>query len=250
MAKLQSEKALLLAAREATDRKDNTLWLHAQRAVELERRYLQQAIAQSRFWFVDVPRTGSTGIRLELGRRYGYPHGNRKVPNSTTYTMGAESCLLTNHVPAYLARQIISPEIWERLFTFAIVRDPYDWALSLYLYTKQYATIGLPDESFMAFLRGFEKFLQLPKTDRHTLPSMFTQSDYIFDWESGEQIVSECLRFEDRAAINELVRARFDVRWDAEERVLPTNKAEVSVSSAERKLIRELFAEDFERFGY
>ncbi|MEE4190658.1 MAG: hypothetical protein V2I66_03720, partial [Halieaceae bacterium] len=250
MSNQQSIDPLLVAARKAGDKGNNALWLHLQRAMELERQYLQLSVAQGRFWFVDVPRTGSTGIRLALGKSHGYPHGNRKVPNSRAFTMGAESSLITNHVPAHLVRQIITPEIWNQLFTFAVVRNPFDWVQSLYLYNKQFATIGLPKDSFSAFLQGFAKFLELPKSQRHTLPSMFTQSDYILDWDSGEQIVSECLRFEDRTAIGEVLRTRCNVEWDSEQVVMATSREELDISDADRKLVRELFSEDFERFGY
>jgi hypothetical protein len=79
---------------------------------------------------------------------------------------------------------------------------------------------------------------------------MFTQSDYILDWDSGEQIVSECLRFEDRTAIGEVLRTRCNVEWDSEQVVMATSREELDISDADRKLVRELFSEDFERFGY
>jgi len=82
------------------------------------------------FWFVDIPRTSSSSIKVELGRRYGLPYGKSNLIDHEYSTRQG----IGDHIPARFMRQYLSDKSWENIFTFTLVRNPWDRQVSMYFY--------------------------------------------------------------------------------------------------------------------
>src|SRR5262245_8701167 len=95
--------------------------------------YGRSQIRRHGFWFVDIPRTSSTSIRVELGRFYGLPYGKSKTFEDQYSTPQ----IFRDHVPAREMREILGTDLWERIFTFALVRNPWDRIVSMYNWRRK-----------------------------------------------------------------------------------------------------------------
>ena len=150
---------------------------------------VRDAIRASGFWFVDVPRTGSTSLRVELGRAFGSAHGKRNTADPDL----AGPQLLTDHVPARQVRALLGPSTWSRLFTFAIVRDPWTRTASMFRWRRREGSIP-PGLTFAGYVEA------LARGDRELFayaPHSASCSTYVTGG-SGERLVSYVGRFDRR----------------------------------------------------
>src|SRR6056297_3194700 len=94
-------------------------------------------ILQHGLWFVDIPRTSSTSIRTELARWYGAPFGKKNVLDSQHVT----EQFVPDHLPAHQFVEILGRPLWDQIFTFSIVRNPWDRTLSMFFYRRKKGNI-------------------------------------------------------------------------------------------------------------
>ena len=149
------------------------------------------AIIQSSVWFVDVPRTSSSSIRTELGRRYGPAYGK----NNLFEQEEAVEQLFLDHVPARVMRSFLGEKAWDSVFTFSVVRNPWDRCYSLFNYLQRSKNIPM-EWSFAQFLHTLEK------ADENTPGFKFHghrygASDFLLDTDNTI-LVDQIVRFEDR----------------------------------------------------
>src|SRR5437763_7685817 len=85
-------------------------------------------IESAGFWFVDIPRTSSTSLKLALGQRFGTEFGKQYARETGVRTQK----VIPDHATAIEMRKLLSPELWSRLFTFSVVRNPWDRCYSLF----------------------------------------------------------------------------------------------------------------------
>ena len=82
-----------------------------------------------KFFFVHVPKTGGTSVSeliRETGKPFGAPLDSLRFP--IWYKKVPE------HDTAQSQREHAGAAEWSRAFTFSIVRDPYDWAVSQFFF--------------------------------------------------------------------------------------------------------------------
>ena len=65
-------------------------------------------IKRNGFWFVDIPRTSSSSIKVELGNAYGAPYGKANLIESQFSTKQT----IPDHVPAVYMRTHLGVESW------------------------------------------------------------------------------------------------------------------------------------------
>jgi len=90
------------------------------------------------FWYVDIPRTSSSSIKVELGRQYGLPYGKSNVLEQEHRTRQG----IEDHIPALHMRNFLGHNLWDRLFTFTFVRNPWDRQVSMYFYRLRKGHFG------------------------------------------------------------------------------------------------------------
>ncbi|TNC80501.1 MAG: hypothetical protein C9356_13920 [Oleiphilus sp.] len=221
--------------------------------IGIEQNKVIHAVKKHPFWYVDIPRTSSSSIQSMLGERFGYPHGKALIPGKGLMP-GLDSYLLPPHTPAFLARDLIGDTLWSTLDTFSIVRNPYTWSVSFWLFTKQHDTekgdhpVGLRFDTFPNFLASFADKLQAPLESRLFYPSSFRQSDYLTD-RQGKLIVKHRFRYEDRDSINGHLK-NMGVQHISDEKLVKTESEAYVLNSDERRMVEEIFAKDFELLGY
>jgi hypothetical protein len=216
--------------------------------IEAERGKLVRKLTHDGFWFVDIPRTSSTSIQYALGRVAGWPHGKSVVPE-LGHIGGVESFLLQSHVPAFIARELIGEDVWQRLNTFSVVRHPLDWAVSLWKYTQKYGDLGFEPDDFAHFLQQFSRKSAAALERRQVFPSNYMQSDYLVAPGLDELLVKTRLRFEDRTAIAEFLTSLCP-EIELDQNFVATDARTYQATSEEQQLVRRIFARDFDLLDY
>ena len=112
-----------------------------------DRDRLRRAVEQCGFWFVDIPRTSSSSVRSELGQAFGPAYSKS---NLLERQFSAPQ-IYGDHIPGMEVLQYLGPGLWEKIFKFSIVRNPWDRIHSLYRYQLKTSNIPL-DWSFDEYI--------------------------------------------------------------------------------------------------
>lgn len=150
-----------------------------------------------KFLFVHIAKTGGTSVRDSL-RRYKWTDPYRipqflcsRISGMTGHKIGAK---FPRHAKVIAAQEMLPREVFEGLFKFAFVRNPWDLQVSSYHHLKR------ERPQLIAQLDGFESFLQW-KLDParppqyHADMSTELQSEYLVDL-NGQLIVDFVGRYE------------------------------------------------------
>ncbi|MDD5035058.1 MAG: sulfotransferase family 2 domain-containing protein [Methylococcaceae bacterium] len=207
------------------------------------------------FLFVHIAKTGGTSIRDSLGR-YKWTDPYRipqflcsKISGWTGHKIGAK---FPRHAKAIAAKEMLPREVYERLFKFAFVRNPWDLQVSSWHHIRRerpQLVAGI--ENFEAFLRW--KLDPARPPQYHADMSTELQSDYVVDlhgnlivdfigrYESLEEDFDEACR---RIGIERppLVHSRKAVDRDKDYRSY--------YSDAAAEMVASRYLPDIERFGY
>jgi hypothetical protein len=200
-------------------------------------------------WFVDVPRTSSTSIRVELGRALGAAYQKHNVLEA-----GYDGKRVFDaHIPACEMRQILGRETWENIFTFAMVRNPWDRTFSMYNFRRKRRPKSVAGVEFSEYIR------RLASPDRCSdgmfdSPAYYRGAvDYVVD-RAGEVIVDYIGRYEAREEAMKVVGERLGLAGFGElflQRASPVDRHYSEFYDDEtRELIAQVYARDIELFGY
>lgn len=171
---------------------------------------------------------------------------------------------LWKHATAAEIRDVIGRDEWSRLYRFSVVREPVARAVSLYTYLcGMRDSLPLRDRARWSITgrsrtlpwlgpaihesTDFASWLRHPNIRRAV--GMRPQAHWLYDGDT--LLVDEVLRFEDLREGWPRIAARIGLPG----LVLPhrnasRSQARPTVTADDRRLIRELAAEDYERFGY
>ena len=206
------------------------------------------------FLFVHIAKTGGTSVRDALQRyRWRDPYYlpqwiASKMSGITAHSLGIK---LPRHCKAITAQEMLPQEVFEGLFKFAFVRNPWDLQVSSYHHIKRERPHLLDkDESFAAFLK--RKLDPDRGWQYHIDTSITPQSHYLIDL-TGKRIVDFVGRYEslqsdfdtccDRIGIP---RQSLPHQRRAEDRSAYRNYYDART----RDLVATHFATDIEAFGY
>jgi hypothetical protein len=209
----------------------------------------RQQIANAGIWFVDIPRTSSTTLKLELGKRFGKEFGKQYLRGSGRRVSHK---VIHDHSTASEVRNILSPELWNRLFTFSIVRNPWDRCYSLFRYRIANNEIprGFP---FIEYLRLLER-----KNTRNVYspfgdqPLFKPMCDFVLD-ENNNQLVNYIGKYEKREEFMSMLKEKIGIELSG------APKAEVLGKPADYReaydaeglaIIQRMWQDDIDRFGY
>ena len=93
--------------------------------------YVRSRLKEMGFWYVDIPRTSSTTLKLAFYKKYG------KVFGKPSPSQGIGMGLIPHHLPAQSLREQLGAGLWDSLYTFSIVRNPFERALSLFQFLQK-----------------------------------------------------------------------------------------------------------------
>ncbi len=210
-------------------------------------RHAVKSIRQTGIWFVDIPRTSSTAVKIELGRHFGPAYGKTNVIE----THLATEQMVPDHLTAAQMRKQVGAKHWNKLSTFTIVRNPWDRVLSLYNYLSKRQ--GIPEDwSFTDFLE------RMVRADADTPFFMFQgvrlgAMDYILD-EDGTVLVKHIIRYENRAEGLTRIAGILDLPELGQLQAQKASPASYDYrdfyTSRTRDLVGERFAQDVLLLGY
>ena len=203
--------------------------------------YVRARLREIGFWFVDIPRTSSTTVKLAFYRRYGKVFGG-PTGGSSGIGMG----LIPYHLPARLLREQLGAALWDSLYTFTLVRNPFERVLSLFFFLQNNGKL-----QGWTFGRYVNQLGQPGGLDYHG--HYLSNCGYICDTD-GNLLISEVFRFEQRDEAMEKIAGKTGCPEVA------TNSRKTYESGsrhyshyydpASRRKIEDFYRDDFERFGY
>jgi len=145
--------------------------------------YSPQILDRYRLIFVHVPKTGGTSIGAAL-KQYG--------PSTHRYPQ------LIRHAKAHELRSAIGPQKWNQYTSLAVVRNPWDWAVSCYHWWTQradrHSTLQTKASDIKA-MGSFQAFVESQFFETHI--NEFPAQDYSA-WllSDNQSICTTILRFE------------------------------------------------------
>lgn len=197
---------------------------------------------QHQFIFIQTPKAGGTSINSVL----------RQFSEEADYRLWSGK---TGHA---LLKSVLDKEpTLGRFYKFAVVRNPYDWLVSLYIYNRQQENPTFLDATSMSF----EEFVYFLIDKKKVVNSEHLKDGFIFNLLNGQtswthvdglQVVDFILRFERLDKDFSIVSKRFNLSLD----MLPyLNKTKVRdwFFYYDVNLIHcvyELFIQDFKFLGY
>lgn len=208
-----------------------------------------------KFLFVHIAKTGGTSIRDSLWR-YKWSDPYRipqflcsRLSGLTGHRIGAK---FPRHAKLIAAREMLPREVFESLFKFAFVRNPWDLQVSSYHHIRR----ERPDvithiDSFEAFLRW--KFDPDRPPQYHADMSVELQSDYLIGLH-GENLIDFVGRYEYLRDDFEVACQRIGIACP----LLPhARKADdrkrdyrAYYNDVTAGLVADRYAADIQRFGY
>lgn len=177
---------------------------------------------------------------------FSFVHINKCGGSSVEIALG----LTKRHATAEALRREIGAEAWGRRFTFALVRNPFDRAVSLYYYRVRMNNHGLGDRHVN--VNQWIQALWQDKDPRYVDPPFLNQTctAWLTDAD-GKQIVDMVVRLEDIATGWSKITRRLGI--DIEFPALNKNKRPAYrdvLTRDSRAILEAAFAEDLSRFDY
>ncbi|PJF38588.1 MAG: hypothetical protein CUN55_16855, partial [Phototrophicales bacterium] len=102
------------------------------------------------FIFVHIPKTGGTSMRHALE-----PYSDPWEGLTDTH----ENRMQWGHANALQIRERVEEEFWNQAFKFAVVRNPWDWLVSMYVFNSGARLDELSREAFLKNKHLFEQWL-------------------------------------------------------------------------------------------
>lgn len=200
------------------------------------------------FWYVDVPRTSSSSIRTELSREFGPSYGKNNILDKPA---SATSQVFDDHIPAIIMQKILGKRRWEKIFTFSIVRNPWDRTLSIYHYRRKVGNIPLE--------WSFKEYVQNLVADKHNKGHFkyygfrYGSADFVCDGD-GSIIVDYIVRYESREKDLKNVASRIGLKSLGVSRVQaaapPNTDYRAAYDSETKLLVGDYYSRDVELFEY
>ena len=210
------------------------------------------------FIFVHVPKTAGSAVHVKL-RPYGHESPRtalRSLSRRLPIVESPEKAHFRIHSTADEIRRKLSPRVFDRFLSFAIIRNPFDHAVSHYLYLAQYRNKRIAERfarmSFQEYLGyrlapgrlGDRIFVRLPD-----------QSHFVCD-PDGRVLVSRVLRFETLnedfgSLLNDLGLSPGELeKLNITKRRSASRPLQEFYTAETVALVRQLYDRDFETFGY
>lgn len=196
-----------------------------------------------RFIFIHTYKTAGISMRRALdpyaegrARRWVAKYARRfRLPAPATPRL---------HMPAREVRALVSPAVFDRYFTFAFVRNPWDWQVSLYHYMLK-ATDHFQHELAKSFA-GFEAYIRWRVAEEVRLQKAFVTDregrmivDFVGRMEHADEDFAHVCRTVGLPPIRLPHRNRSRHR---DYRTYYTDET--------REMVARAFADDIEAFGY
>lgn len=206
------------------------------------------------FLFVHIAKTGGTSIRAALNRyKWRDPY---RIPMAVCSRISGLAghriaCKPPRHAKAIAACEMLPRELFDKLFKFAFVRNPWDLQVSSFHHIRRERPRLMGDiDDFETFLRW--KLDPNRPYQFHIDTSIELQSDYLIDLR-GDIIVDYIGRYENLTADFETACQRIGIRTPKlphKRRATDRRDCRAYYTDRTAQLIADHFRPDIEMFGY
>jgi hypothetical protein len=150
----------------------------------------------------------------------------------------------------YLSDGDISQKNWDECYKFAVVRNPWDRAVSEFVWRHTLPTRH-PSTDFSQFLRYCEARIKDYRCGGDIYwPHAQLQESFVTDG-GGKVILDEVFRFEKLSCVVETLRAKMNLPFGLRKlNDTPHSHYRQYYNKDTREFVRRLYANDIERFGY
>ena len=214
----------------------------------VNRIYGIRQIKKHKFWFIDVPRTSSSSIKIELSREFGVVYGKNKVFEKDHRT----GFIFKPHITAREMRDILGKKTWNKLYTFTFVRNPWDRVLSIYHYL-QYENMIQAELSFKDYIVKLNYEIQHKNWTYNYAPFYLGASDFVTD-EKGKIIVSKIGKFENREEDINMIAKKIQSKNLGKlflQKASPSNEHYSTYYDEESiEIVRNIYQDDISLFNY
>ena len=150
-------------------------------------------------------------------------------------------------------KSIFKEDLWNKLFTFTIVRNPWDRMVSLYFYRLLKGQLP-SDLDFRDYIIQLKSPRYKLAKSMHSRPTYYYgSSEYILD-EKDNVIVDFIGKYENREEALQVISKRIDCPMRSELCLQKAKPPDLHYSrfydNETRKLVADVFAKDIELFGY
>jgi hypothetical protein len=201
-----------------------------------------------RFIFVHIYKNAGSSIRSAL-MPYAFNNGTHALVYRIARRLGVSLPFSWNPVPmhGHSTAQSIAERIglqkFQSFFSFAIVRNPWDWQVSLFSYPRKSKTHHQHD-MFSSF-KDFDEYIRWRCAEEVRF-----QKDFIRD-QDGKRLVSFIGRYENLEQDFRAICERIGVKVQLPRLNVSKSKPYQSYYTPETiGLVRRTFAPDIELFGY
>lgn len=207
-----------------------------------------------KFLFVHIPKTGGTSIRVAL-RRYKWKDPYRiplfLLSRLSSLTGHRLACKLPRHAKAVAAYEMLPRDLYQQLFKFAFVRNPWDLQVSSFHHIQR------ERPHLLKGIRDFESFLRNKLNPErgyvyHFDVSIEPQSDYVVDIHRN-LIVDFIGRYEHFDSDFEEACKKIGIpcpRLPHRRQATDRSDYRKYYNDATTQLIADYFKSDIEMFGY
>lgn len=206
-----------------------------------------------KFLFVHIAKTAGTSVRSTLNRlRWRDPYFIPQfVCSRISHLTGHRiACKIPRHAKVIAAAEMLPREVFDGLFKFAFVRNPWDLQVSSYHHLKRERPHLVGDRDFESFLRY--KLDPARPYQYHIDTSIELQSDYLIDLH-GKVLVDFIGRFETLAEDFATICQRIGVKpppLEHKRQAKDRDGYQKYYTAETRELVARHFAADIAMFGY
>lgn len=210
------------------------------------------------FIFVHVPKTAGSSITMMLSA-YGRDYQRsiwRSISRRSPFKEKPENAHFRIHAPADSIARKLSRPVYDSFNSFAVVRNPFDHAVSHFEYMKQYRSKRVA-ENFAKM--NFEEYL----AERMKKPSLMVpffarlpDQSYFLASNTGEMLVKTLIKFENLDAEMDAFADKVTLpKLDLQRVNFTTSRSKKRpyqsyFNTTTQEMVLKLYDRDFDNFGY
>lgn len=211
-----------------------------------------------KFIFVHIPKTAGMSVTDAFGK-YGRPRNrsflrslSRRFPNVEP----SSKAHFRVHDPASFMSSKLTRPVFDEFLSFSVIRNPYDHAVSHYEYMKQFRIKQTAKKVGQMNFLDYLRYRQQKPFGRDTIFARLPNQCYYLKESTGAFLVRRLIRFENLTTELELLAKELQL---PDFQLKHTNKTKSRsdkrqfldyYDSETEKLVRQIYAEDFEKLGY
>lgn len=198
-----------------------------------------------KFIFIHIYKAAGTSIRSAITPYLLFPYQKKLRNVMLKFGMQVYNTKpLSNHSKAEEIIKFIGKEKYNKYHSFAVVRNPWDWQVSLYSYML--IKRDHPQHAMISKMNSFDEYIEWRCYNEVCL-----QKDFLID-SSGQNVVNHILRFETLSNdFNELCqKININTQLHTMNKSIRKNDYKSYYNESTKKLVEKTFLQDIEFLKY